>query len=383
MKIFVVLFLLAAIPLQGCLWDRDTIREELAGQIGTVKTLVGWFNRYPPLFYEMRLQRVTVEIAVTPEKASLYDDAAVACDRLGNPSEAIAWMEKKEQFAKAEKVGPGEPSTRYKTLANLGTFHAHRWILATKSGENPSAADLEKAIELVTQAIEENPAAHFNREKYQLLLLQWLNGEENIMSELEGARIPSRHNNLSTRGYSDLPEGLLGLIRLGAAWQSPDIYFLLQKAFLLEEQEHPRLLANLRVAELLAEGRTFLKPEIEPAFGDPGELSGGTTNTFLKPELINSTLAYYETARKSAESRDQSRTAYLIKRLQSGRHPDSDPTFWKDWREPSFPELPEQPKSLRDQPLLLGAIVIAVLVLILAVALGVTRIVWRAIFGER
>ncbi len=132
----------------------------------------------------MRLERVTAEMEQSPAKASLYDDAAVACDRLGKPTEAIAWIEKKKQFAEKEDVAPGQPSTHYKTLANLGTFHAHRWIKASKSGQSPDPKDLQEAIRLVSSAIEEYPQAHFNRERYQLLLLRWLNGEETIFSDM-------------------------------------------------------------------------------------------------------------------------------------------------------------------------------------------------------
>ena len=202
MKRILVCFLLLSLPLPGCLWDSDTIREELASRIDSVKILVGWFNRYPPVYYEDRLQRVTAQLASNPTKASLYDDAAVSCDRLGKPDEAIAWMEKKAELAKDEQTAPGEPSTRYKTLANLGTFHAHRWIKDTKSGEIPNDNDLTKAIELISLAIEENPEAHFNREKYQLLLLQWLNGEENIFTKMEENDHGNEGNPISTNSVT-------------------------------------------------------------------------------------------------------------------------------------------------------------------------------------
>ena len=313
MKRFFSFFLILALPLSACLWDRDTIRAELRGQIGTVKTLVGWFNRYPPLYYQQRLERVEAELVTHPAQASLYDDAAVACDRLGDPTTAIAWMEKKQKLAREEEVAPGGPSTRYKTLANLGTFHAHRWIQETKAGKNPSKQDLEKAIELVAAAITENPQAHFNREKYQLLLLQWLNGEENIFSEMvEASGFPGGLN-LEEKGYQDLEEGLLGLIRLGAAWESPDIFFLLQSFYGSERLEHPRLLANLRIAELIANEKNFLSPQLEPVFTDPAEISPGGFGSALSSNLVPTTISYYEDARRcllytSPSPRDRTRS---------------------------------------------------------------------------
>lgn len=368
-KKFYIGLLILTLPLQACLWDRDTIRAELAGNMGAVKTLVGWFNRYPPLYYQMRLERVAAELLENPEKASLYDDAAVACDRLGNPTEAIAWMEKKQQFARDETVAAGGPSTRYKTLANLGTFHAHRWIQETKAGENPSRVDLERAIELVSQAIAENPAAHFNREKYQLHLLEWLNGKETIFSQLEGPII-SRRLDLAGEGYDDLDEGLLGLIRLGAAWESPDVYYFLQAAYGSKQLEHPRLLANLRVAELLAGGKNFLSPKMQPLFTDPAEVNIGNSN--LEDWRIPATLEYYEKARLATEAREEQLADFLSKKLASGGHPDTDPDFWKGWSEPAFPELPTDPpfEFLRSpEGLIRVFLIVPALLLSLAAAL--------------
>ena len=65
------------------------------------------------------------------------------------------------------------PNHHYRTLANLGTFYAQRWI--KNRLVNPEApvdfADLQKAESLIAQAIKENPDAHFGREKYQLLAI--------------------------------------------------------------------------------------------------------------------------------------------------------------------------------------------------------------------
>jgi hypothetical protein len=88
MKRGVAVLLLSVIPAVACLWDRDTLKEEAAGKLDTVKAITGWFDRYPPRYYEMRLQRVTKELAEKPDALELYDDAGVACDRLGRS----AWM---------------------------------------------------------------------------------------------------------------------------------------------------------------------------------------------------------------------------------------------------------------------------------------------------
>ena len=79
----------------ACLWDRDTPSNEAKGLPEVVAVLTGRFERNPPLFYELRLARVTAHLQGHPDDLDAYDDAGVACDRLGRGDVAIAWMEKK------------------------------------------------------------------------------------------------------------------------------------------------------------------------------------------------------------------------------------------------------------------------------------------------
>ncbi|YCM43951.1 hypothetical protein V2O64_21815 [Verrucomicrobiaceae bacterium 227] len=61
----------------ACIWDRDTLGKEGEKELETAKVIVGWFDRYPDLYYEMRLKRTLAEIETSPDKPQLYDDAAV------------------------------------------------------------------------------------------------------------------------------------------------------------------------------------------------------------------------------------------------------------------------------------------------------------------
>ena len=148
-------------------------------------------------------------------------------------------------------------------------------------------------------------------------------------------------------GYPDFEQGLLGLVRLGAAWQSPDIFYFLQSYYLFQELEHPRLLANLRVAELLADNQRFLSPEIEPSFQDPADAE---KESRLVPELVNSTLLFYEQARLATEQRDQSLASYVETNIKEDRHPDTTIGFWRKWQEPEFPSLPKTTLAQRFPP---------------------------------
>ena len=125
------LALLLGLPLAviACIWDRDTPVDEARGLPEVVAVLTGRFDRNPPLFYEMRLERVTDHLQSHPEDLAAYDDAGVACDRLGRGDEAISWMEKKR--AQLDGLDASRPEVKeqlYRYHANLGTFLVHRWV---------------------------------------------------------------------------------------------------------------------------------------------------------------------------------------------------------------------------------------------------------------
>jgi hypothetical protein len=123
------LLLLLAQPVEACLWDRDTLAQESKGLPELTRILTGRFERFPPRYYAIRLERVSAELKADPTLLGLYDDAAVALDRLGRTEEAIVLMEQKAaQLERLERGGAPMSEDWYKTLANLGTFYAHRWV---------------------------------------------------------------------------------------------------------------------------------------------------------------------------------------------------------------------------------------------------------------
>ena len=81
---------------------------------------------------------------------------------------------KKKKAALDSLTGNEAKDHRYRYLANLGTFHAHRWVSQTAEKRNTDLSDLRRSEELITQAIKENPDAHFGREIYQLMAIRWL-----------------------------------------------------------------------------------------------------------------------------------------------------------------------------------------------------------------
>jgi tetratricopeptide (TPR) repeat protein len=327
--IFVLIALSTLFPsaCRACLWDDDTLRTEARGLPGLAEILTGRIERNPPLYYQMRLERVTAQLAADPDNLAAYDNAAVACDRLGRSDEAIEWMARKR--AALNRNPDSEHEYRY--LANLGTFHAHRWI---RTGADPEdMADLEIARDLISDAIELNPDAHFGREKYQLMAIRWILDAP----DLEG--LPGRPNFLSLADpdlrrnnrvqLDEAIEGISGLIVLGNAWESIDVMEAL--AFALGYRSHGNLtvLALSRSQELADQGMTSFHPQWEPQYKNPYVIPTPREDGQLK--------SWFTKARAEADTWRAAREQYMIAKLEAGEHPDTHADFWDDWVSPSRP----------------------------------------------
>lgn len=337
LRILPVLLLLAILPASACKWDRDTIREESKGKLDTVRAITGWFDRYPAGYYEMRLARVSEELKADPSRLDLYDDAGVACDNLGRYDDAIAWMAKKKAVLNA--LPAQETSThRYRYLANLGSFLGNRWATKPAVQRNADRTDLAEATRLIHEAITLNPDAHFGREVYQLLLFDWIlrgyGPEKNDRSSFIGwSSTPSPHLKVTGEESPERQEaGLVGLIHLGSAWESIDVFSAL--AYVLLEEDHTNLsyLAELRVAELKVGGAESLHPQ------------GGMGDTGFGQMVVTKDNAekWFKQARAASIQRMNAWTAYQEGRFARGMHPDTHPDFWSDWKEPQLPRMPGQ-----------------------------------------
>lgn len=355
--------LLAAIsvsPAVACLWDRDTLAMEAKGLPGVVEVITGRFFRPPPEFYEMRLERVEGEIDADPAQFDLYDDAAVACDRLGRGDEALAWMERKRAAMHAAIAADGDIGEHeYRFHANIGTFYIHRWL---RGGANRGTMeDAELARDHIGRAIEINPDAHFGREAYQLLAIEWLMDPPMLVGELPsildatpnarssggttGWQFPSESTDPSVLyGIGGAVEGLSGLIVLGNAWESFDVYYALG-LWLDQEFAAPlALLAKLRCEEILEDGGVSLYPasRLDQVSGETGDDAARKAITYIgeptrRPEEVE---AYYREARAAAEEWHALKTEYMLAKLDKGLHPDTDPAFWEGFDEPAPPRLP-------------------------------------------
>ena len=135
----------------ACLWDYDTIKMERSRFPGTLELITGKFLRHTPEFYQWRIQNRLNRLESDPRNAALLDDLAVAYDKTGQHDKAI------ETVLRTERLHPG----RYETAANLGTFYIH-------------AGKPADGLPHIDRALKINPDAHFGREKYQKLLVEYV-----------------------------------------------------------------------------------------------------------------------------------------------------------------------------------------------------------------
>lgn len=322
----------------ACLWDRDTVAEEVKGRPELAKLIVGWFDRFPPTYYQMRLERVTKAIEGNPRNLDLYDDAGVACDRLGRSNEAIAWMARKKSVLDSMSEGDSKDH-RYRYLANLGTFHAHRWVLHSKEIREADLSDLRQSEQLIAAAIKDNPDAHFGREIYQLLAIRWLlwDGNSPIKMDEEIFLTFDETHWVRTMVYeSNEPhsKGISGLIQLGAAWQSPDAFRSLAAVLDSEKLASLAELAYLREKELVSSG----KASIHPVARVREQIHPGSSRFLEDPKPVRD---YFPIARAAADRRNAAWIAYQEERFAKGMHPDTHPDFWNAWVEPAFPRPPK------------------------------------------
>ena len=353
-KTILVLVLLAApFSVYACLWDRDTPADEARGlPTLVVAALTGRFERNPQLYYEMRLDRVTALLEEHPDDLNAYDDAGVACDRLGRGEEAIAWMAKKRRRLDSLPPDATDPTNTehwYRYHANLGTFLVHHW--AREGADRTRIDEVKAARDQIARALEINPQAHFGREKYQLVALAWIidppstEGIFQLPNLLGWDPSDIYGGNTDPQMADDAVRGLAGLVVLGNAWESVDIFHALNIALQRDSVGFERgreggrntlaYLAWLRCRELIDTGKGSLLPgspqgeQLKTLLASPGFVSAQNVLDEAFPRL-----------RAEADAWHAARTAFMVARLHEGRHPDTDPNFWSGYSGPPAPELP-------------------------------------------
>lgn len=176
--LLMLLLLLLPSPARACMWDSDTLDDEVRGlpEAYTLVVTDRWF-RHGDAYYRHRVATLPARIEATPGDLDLYDDLAVAHERLGDRVAAIAVMDRKL----ARLATAPDRDQEYRAWANRGTFLAH----AGRFDE--ALVDLEKALAL-------NPDAHFGRERFQVMAIRY------VKAAKEDPTLWERENFLSFQG---------------------------------------------------------------------------------------------------------------------------------------------------------------------------------------
>ena len=131
----------------ACLWDSDTIRDEIQARPSLFELVTGHLPHHGKAYYEARVDRLEPKRDRSREETN---DLAVALIRLGRFDEARALLQ--AQLAK-------EPD-RYITLSNLGVLHK-------KQGDYARAADY------IHQALAIKPEGHMGLGGWYEKALAW------------------------------------------------------------------------------------------------------------------------------------------------------------------------------------------------------------------
>ena len=149
---------LPALSASACDWDADTLDMETHAFPEVIEVLTGTYVRHSSVWYEWRVRDRTARLG-GPEgpwadpvaRLALLDDLAIAYDRLGRSEEAVA----------TARTALALDPNRYASLSNLGTVLLH----AGHPGEG--LLHLRRAVEV-------NPHAHFDREKFQIAVWEYV-----------------------------------------------------------------------------------------------------------------------------------------------------------------------------------------------------------------
>lgn len=382
-RLLILLPLLWSSGAKACINDRDS--DSLAIQAArfpdTLRVITGRFERNPPLYYQMRIRRSLAQLKQTPRDFNLYDDIGVAFDRLHRDDEALQIMAKKRALLPPfDAKNPKLKEAWYRYFANTGTFHAHRF-LGKKSGQ---ISEMKLARDQIKRAIEIKPDAHFGREKYQLLAMDWILAIKTGKTDKTlGIWISKRDQweeiweaaRQSAPRRAKAVEGLSGLIVLGAAWQSADVFEALSCALESKSGVTLRHLALRRDEEIVKSGGVSLAPK---------HLNSKIINDLLEYTEVNDygigvnnrnkkTLdEFFLKLRAEADTWSKKRTIYMLMRLEKGVHPDTDAKFWNNWKPAAPPnlELSWHDEGKTSNNIFIG-FGIAILVLFLAGIIGI------------
>ena len=212
--------------------------------------------------------------------------------------------------------------------------------------------EVKRSRDEIAAAIKINPNAHYGREKYQLTAIEWIidppgaAGRQYLPNLLGWEPYYQSGHAVDPKLADDAVRGLAGLIVLGNAWESVDIFHALSVALrhdtvgIAEESYHEgrsglSYLAFLRCSELIDGGKASMLPD-----APRGEKLKAILPRRGFLEGDRALASAFASLRPEADAWQEARTTFMTRRLNEGRHPDTDPDFWNGYTERPAPGLP-------------------------------------------
>lgn len=301
--------------------DRDTYAAQITPATPEAVTL-GLFKRYPKIYYTKRIEILENRLKDKEIKLREYDDLAVAYDRIGRSDKAILVIQRKAKLLAATpaksklldlddyhppgKLTPSEYMD-YTTHANWGTFLIHDYF-----GSGRAASKLEQVKEGIKHlelAVKVNPDAHSGREWAQIDVAKWIYSE---------TKKPTGMYPKFSRPTKETQAGLLGLVELGNAWESVDVFRM--AALQGDPNSLVSKLCALRARELEGSGK-------KPLF-DMQPTSHGINDPYL--------VSAFGTEREKAEGWAARFKQAVANSVPAGEHPD----VFSDGDDMGWPEPP-------------------------------------------
>ncbi len=158
------------------------------------------FARHGSAYYTERNRRARLALATerskqgadkpSPAYFALFDDLGAGLDYLGDHDEAVRVLRAKLQEQQALNY---QGRDLYTTYANLGTFLIHGNFLKARSGDEAARERLREGLDFIHKSIEVNPQAHFGREVWQAVAVEYM------LAALENPAILSRFDLIGDR----------------------------------------------------------------------------------------------------------------------------------------------------------------------------------------
>ena len=224
--------------------------------------------------------------------------------------------------------------------------------MGAAGADRAKIGEVKAARDEIAKAMAINPNAHFGREKYQLRALEWIidppraAGRDDLPNLLGWSLEDVYGQKIDPKDADDAVRGLAGLIVLGNAWESVDVFhalgFALQADSLGFEKNREggrntlAYLAWLRCRELIDAGKGSMLPDAPKGDALKAMIRRARLRVWptklLDPAFVD--------LRAEADAWHAARTAFMMGRLNEGRHPDTDPHFWDGYTERPAPGLP-------------------------------------------